>query len=55
MKNAADVLKECPYCGLNHTGRCPQIRSIEYYPNGTIKKIEYENGQTPTQTDTRST
>lgn len=40
-----NVLETCPYCGICHTGRCPQLRSIEYYPNGTIKKITYENGQ----------
>ena len=39
-------LETCPYCGMLHTGRCSQIRSIEYYPNGLIKKIEFENGQT---------
>lgn len=33
----------CPHCGRNvaHFGPCPNIAAIEYYPNGTIKRIEY--------------
>jgi hypothetical protein len=31
----------CPYCGLyGHTGVCPRVASIEYYPNGTVKRVE---------------
>lgn len=32
---------QCGHCGMWHTGTCPKIRSIEYYENGSIKKIEY--------------
>ena len=39
------IFKTCPYCGMFHIGRCPALRSIEYYPDGTVKKIVYENGQ----------
>ena len=44
-KMSTSIVETCPYCGLYHMGRCLQIRSIEYFPNGTIKKIIYENGQ----------
>ena len=35
----------CPYCStveriIYHAGVCPQIKSVEYYPDGRIKKIE---------------
>jgi hypothetical protein len=36
----------CPYCSSNsvqvyHTGKCPKVKSIEYYPDGSIKKVEF--------------
>jgi len=41
-------LPHCPYCStpnnyVYHYGPCPKIKSIEYYPSGTIKKIEYKD------------
>lgn len=38
----------CPYCSSEtqyvfHQGWCPKIKSIEYHPNGTIKKIELKD------------
>ena len=38
-------LNPCPYCSGNgttvyHTGLCPKIKKIEYYPNGTIRSVE---------------
>lgn len=40
-------MSECPYCSnditkVYHTGKCPKIKSIEYYPNGKTKKIEFK-------------
>ena len=34
---------ECPTCKQWHEGPCPFIKSIEYYQDGTIKRIEYVN------------
>jgi len=36
------TLRECSYCGQFHTTKemCPKVKSIEYYPNGMIKKVE---------------
>jgi len=48
MNDNSSILETCPHCGVWHSGRCPQIRSIEYFPNGIIKKITYENGQQET-------
>ena len=31
----------CPYCGSSHHPEaCWKVKSIEYYPNGRIKKVE---------------
>ena len=35
--------KYCQHCGCYHQGTCPRIKSIEYYLNGSIKKIEYHS------------
>lgn len=40
--------KECGHCGLWHSGPCPRVKSIEYYPNGTIKSIEYHKPEPQT-------
>jgi hypothetical protein len=29
----------CPYCGNIHTGLCSKIKEIEYYKDGTIKRV----------------
>ncbi len=39
----SNEMKACVHCGMWHTGVCPRIKSIEYYPNGMIKKIIYVN------------
>jgi hypothetical protein len=31
--------KECGYCGNIHGPRCPAVRSIEYYQDGTVKRV----------------
>lgn len=31
----------CPYCAASHEGRCPLVKAIEYFENGTIKRVEY--------------
>jgi len=36
----------CSYCGSYHVGVCPRIKSIEYYANGTVKRVEL-HGQPP--------
>ena len=33
--------EKCQHCGNIHEFRCPLIKSIEYYEDGSIKKIEY--------------
>lgn len=33
----------CPHCGGMHFNgsTCPRISAIEYWPDGTIKRVEY--------------
>ena len=31
----------CPHCGGTHKETCHKIRAIEYYENGTIKRVEF--------------
>lgn len=38
---------QCGHCGLWHSGPCSRLKRIEYYPNGTIKAIEYHDGYSP--------
>lgn len=35
----------CAHCGLVHIlgGLCPTIKSIEYYPDGRVKRVEYHD------------
>ena len=35
----------CGFCGNYHGPTCPLIKSIEYYPDGTIKRIEYARAE----------
>ena len=35
------VTNGCPHCGMGHTGACPRVRAVEYYPDGQIKRVEY--------------
>lgn len=39
----------CIYCGLIHVPNaiCPRIKAVEYYNDGTIKKVELHDQQQP--------
>ena len=32
---------QCRYCGHFHGVRCPEVKAIEYFPDGTVKRVEY--------------
>jgi hypothetical protein len=34
-------LESCPWCDGSHTGRCPQVKALEYHENGQVKRVEY--------------
>lgn len=35
---------KCEHCGsiVDHPGVCPNVKAIEYYESGSIKRIEYK-------------
>lgn len=35
----------CGHCGGWHQGTCPRINALEYFPNGTLKRVEYHGDQ----------
>ena len=37
----------CGWCGDWHSGRCPRVRAIEYWPNGTVKRVEFYDDYHP--------
>lgn len=45
MGSIPGQLDYCGHCGAWHQGQCPRIKSIEYWPDGTIKKVEYHDLQ----------
>lgn len=32
---------KCQHCGLIHGPLCPSVAAIEYFHDGTIKRVEY--------------
>lgn len=35
-------MKPCHYCGQSHATICPRIKAIEYFGNGKIKRVEFD-------------
>ncbi len=35
------MTEKCKHCGNTHETRCPWVKSIEYFEDGTIKRVEY--------------
>jgi hypothetical protein len=38
--NTCTEINTCPYCKGIHTGICWMVKSVEYFPNGMIKRVE---------------
>lgn len=36
-------MEKCQHCGLIHGATCPLIAAIEYYPDGSVKRIEFRS------------
>lgn len=45
MSDFPGQLHYCGHCGMYHQGQCPRIKSIEYWPDGTVKRVEYHDSQ----------
>ena len=42
----------CPHCSggiteVYHFGACPEVKAIEYFPNGTVKRVEFHGDHLP--------
>ena len=37
-------MEKCGHCGFigKHPSICPTIKAIEYFPDGTVKRVEYK-------------
>ena len=38
-------IEVCAYCGMIHTGVCPRVKAIEYYPDGIVKRVEFVDSE----------
>lgn len=45
MTTSAEKLP-CHYCGKIHATVCLLVKAFEYYPDGTLKRVEF-HGPTP--------
>lgn len=39
----------CQYCSSTnqlvfHNGPCPRVRAVDYYENGTVRRVEFQEG-----------
>lgn len=34
-------LNTCEWCGCIHSGKCPQVKAIQYHKDGTVKRVEF--------------
>lgn len=34
------INNSCPYCGSIHSTVCHKVKAIEYYQDGTVKRVE---------------
>jgi hypothetical protein len=42
--NSAGVVRQpCQHCGMIHATTCPKIKAIEYYQDGSTKRIEFHD------------
>jgi len=41
MMASDSPVQKCCHCGMYHVGSCSRIKSIEYYPTGRIKRVQY--------------
>lgn len=35
------VAAPCPYCTGRHRGKCHLVRAIDYYENGSLRRVEF--------------
>lgn len=40
-ESSSTVKKPCQFCGTHHYSMCPKIKAIDYFEDGTIKRLEF--------------
>ena len=41
--SSSAINAKCPYCGsFPHQGVCPSVKAIEYFQDGSIKRVEFK-------------
>lgn len=35
-------MNECRFCGMIHGVMCPAVKAIEYFEDGTVKRVEFK-------------
>lgn len=35
-------ITECRWCGMMHGPQCPTVKAFEYYPDGSVKRVEFK-------------
>lgn len=35
-------LSECRWCGMTHGPQCPSVKAIDFFPDGTVKRVEFQ-------------
>jgi hypothetical protein len=36
-----DQIPACRWCGHAHGDLCPQVKALEFYEDGTVKRVEF--------------
>lgn len=35
------TISECRHCGKSHGLRCPEVKALEYFESGELKRVEF--------------
>ena len=39
--DAVPTPPKCRWCATSHEGRCSTVKAIEYFPDGSVKRVEF--------------
>ncbi len=40
---SGSYVMNCRHCGGSHSDQCPRVKTIDYYEDGTVKRVEYRD------------
>jgi hypothetical protein len=41
MTAGGAAMQMCRWCGLMHGHVCPYVKALDFYPDGTVKRVEF--------------